>query len=140
MSESRDMDAPVTRRELHETLELWGGALAARLEGRFVGLERRMDGLEGRMDGLEGRMGGIEGRMDGIEGRMDGLEGRIVALFESFEARFMTELRAQVRGALEDVRAQVSAIDDKYNDLPARVGRLEAKVFPPRKPRRRRAS
>ena len=105
MSESRDMDAPVTRRELHETLELWGGALEARLEGRIVSLE-----------------------------------GRVVALFEFFEARFMTQLRAQVQGALEHVREQVSAIDDKYTDLPARVGRLEAKVFPPRKPRRRRAS
>jgi hypothetical protein len=111
MSESRDMDAPVTRRELHETLELWGGALEARLEGRIVALEERFFGLE----------------------------GRVVALFESFEARFMTQLRAQVQGALEDVRGQISAIDDKYKDLPARVGRLEAKVFPPRKSRRRRA-
>lgn len=106
MSESRDMDAPVTRRELHETLELWGGALEARLESRIV----------------------------------VSLERRIVALFEMFEARFMSELRSHVQGALEDVRGRVSAIDDKYKDLPARVGRLEAKVFPPRKPRRRRAS
>ena len=35
MSTDDDMDKPVTKRELHEALGLWGGALEARLEARL---------------------------------------------------------------------------------------------------------
>lgn len=119
MTEPRDMEAPVTRRELHETLDLWGGAFEQRM------LER----MDERFQVFEHRFRALEERVD----------RRIVALFEHFEARFMTDMRAQVRGALEDVTGRISAVDDKYGQLPARVTRLEAKVFPPKKPRRRRA-
>ena len=30
-----DMDKPVTKRELHEALEVWGGALEARLDAKL---------------------------------------------------------------------------------------------------------
>lgn len=34
-SSDDDMDKPVTKRELHEALEVWGGALEARIDARF---------------------------------------------------------------------------------------------------------
>jgi hypothetical protein len=97
MNETRDMDAPVTRRELHEALEIWGGALEQRLEQR--------------------------------------IEQRIIiavkALLEAQEARLVEELRAQARGSVDRLSDRIGAIDDKYQDLPPRVARLEAKVFAP---------
>jgi flagellar biosynthesis/type III secretory pathway chaperone len=80
-----DMSAPVTRGELREELalfdqklELWGGALLARIT-------------------------------------------------ES-EQRLLTELGRHTRAIQEAMTAQISVIDEKYADLPARVRRLEAKV------------
>jgi hypothetical protein len=93
MSETLDMDAPVTRRELHEALEIWGGALEQRIEQRIV--------------------------------------IAVKALLETQEARLLEELRAQARGSVDRLSDRIGAIDDKYQDLPPRVARLEAKVFAP---------
>ncbi len=89
MSETLDMDAPVTRRELHEALEIWGGALEQRI---IIAVK---------------------------------------ALLETQEARLLEELRAQARGSVDRLSDRIGAIDDKYQDLPPRVARLEAKVFAP---------
>ena len=40
MTNEPDMEAPVTRRELHEALDIWGGALIARMDQR---LEQRLE-------------------------------------------------------------------------------------------------
>jgi hypothetical protein len=65
-------------------------------------------------------------------------------MMRAMEARLMAELGRLVTTIDESFRSQFGALDDKYADLPARVGKLEAKVFPPtaappRRARRRRA-
>jgi pyruvate/oxaloacetate carboxyltransferase len=50
------------------------------------------------------------------------------ALFE----RLLTELARHVRASQEALSKQISALDDKYADLPARVHHLETAVFGPR--------
>lgn len=112
MTESRDMDAPVTRRELHETLDLWGNAFEQRIERRF------------------------ENFMAGVKALFEAFEVRLVEM----EARLMRELRSQTKASEDELASRPVAVDEQYKDLPARVTRLETKVFPPRKPRRRRAS
>ena len=65
MADGDDMDpddAPVTRRELREELkrfatkedlEIWGGALEARLEARFEAkLDAKLDAVEGRLGAM----------------------------------------------------------------------------------------
>jgi hypothetical protein len=42
-----EMDKPVTKRELHEALSTWGGALEAKLEAKLDKLEAR---LEAKLD------------------------------------------------------------------------------------------
>lgn len=49
------------------------------------------------------------------------------ALFE----HLMTELSRHAKAVQESLPTQVSAIDDKYADLPARVSHLETAVFAP---------
>jgi chaperonin cofactor prefoldin len=50
------------------------------------------------------------------------------ALFE----RLLTELARHTKASQEALSTQVSAIDDKYADLPTRVNHLEAAVFAPK--------
>jgi hypothetical protein len=105
MADTTDMSTPVTRGELRAELaplatkaelaplatkaelELWGGALLARIEQRINSLEQRL----------------------------------------------LTELARHTRAISESMSMQISAIDDRYTDLPRRVRRLEAKVFPPKR-------
>lgn len=90
-----DMDKPVTKRELHEALEIWGGALEARLDAK-------------------------------IDSKLDAMGARLSA-----------ELAQHTNRILDTMYEVTGAIDEKYSDLPARVTRLEAKVFPPKRQRRR---
>jgi hypothetical protein len=93
-ADATDMSTPVTRGELKEELakfeikldqklELWGGALMARIADS----ERRM----------------------------------------------IAELARHCSAMQEVLSKQISTIDEKYSDLPARVRRLETKVFTPRR-------
>jgi ribosomal protein S17E len=50
--------------------------------------------------------------------------------------RITVEIGRAVRAAMESARISVNAVDDQYRDLPARVARLEAKVFAPKRRRR----
>jgi hypothetical protein len=90
-----DMDKPVTKRELHEALEIWGGALEARLDAK-------------------------------IDSKLDAMGARLSA-----------ELAQHTNRILDTMYEVTGAIDETYSDLPARVTRLEAKVFPPKRQRRR---
>lgn len=71
MTASEDMSTPVTRGELREELwqfearlearfdhklEMWGGALLARMESFEMRMETRMQSFETRMQSLETRM------------------------------------------------------------------------------------
>ena len=108
MSESRDMDAPVTRRELHEALDLWSGAINARTAAEIAESEKRV-------------------------------LGAVQIMFEASEQRLLRELRSQTQGSEDELASRLVAVDQQYKDLPARVTRLEAKVFAPPTRKRRRA-
>lgn len=121
MSESHDMDAPVTRRELHEALETWSGAIAARTA---VQIETAIE--------------------TAIERSEQRLLGAMKQLIEASEQRLMNELRSQTKGSEAELATRLVAVDQQYKglpervsqleaDLPPRVTRLEAKVFAPRK-------
>lgn len=96
MSESHDMDAPVTRRELHEALETWAGAIISRLETTLERFALKQD-------------------------------------LAAMEQRLMMELRRHTKASEIELAGRLVAVDQQYTDLPARVTRLEAKVFAPRK-------
>jgi len=103
----------VTKAELEERLaplatkielEHWGGALLARItagEQRTIRLEHRIDELEHRM----------------------------IKRIEGSERRLLTELARHAQAIQEAMSTHISVIDEKYADLPARVKRLETRVF-----------
>ena len=132
MLDSTDMSTPVTRGELRDVLaqvlaplatkvelEMWGGALLARIESG----ERLLKQLAERLVSGEQRL---------IE-RLVSTEQRLIERIDGTEQRLLTELARHTSAAQEDMSTQISVIDDKYDDLPVRVSLLEATVFPPRR-------
>jgi phage shock protein A len=153
MADATDMSTPVTRGELRAELaqfeqtleqklaqrlaplatkaelEVWGGALLARIESGEQRLLERIDGHGQRIDRLEQRFDRLEQRFDRFEQRFDAFEQR----FDGFEQRLLTELARHTQAIHESMSMQISVIDEKYADLPPRMSRLEAEVFAPKR-------
>jgi hypothetical protein len=113
MSESNDMEAAVTRRDMQNAFELWSKALMDKMEAIVTTSERRMLSA------------------------MSLLEVRVTSAMHDLEARLLSELARATRASEEELTSRVSVFDDKYRDLPDRVARLEAKVFSAPKRKRR---
>jgi hypothetical protein len=95
-----DMTVSVTRGELQEAL---------------APLQRQISQLEVNL----GLWGG------GLLARIESGEKRMLERIEASEQRLLDELGRHINAAFEAVSAQISAVDEKYADLPARVRRLE---------------
>ena len=118
-SEHSDMSSPVTRGELREELS----KLEQKFEQKFVTREELYRDFPTK-DDLRNELAKYATKQD-----LDTWGG---ALLE----RMTVEIGRAVRAAMESVRISVNAVDDQYRDLPARVARLEAKVFAPKRRRR----
>ena len=114
MSEFPDMDAPVTRREMYEALETWGGAFERRL----------LDAMKAMFDAIERRFTAFEQRFTAFDLR-----------FDAFEKRMHGEIKQLTKGSEQELAARLVAVDEQYRDLPPRVSKLEAKVFAPKRRR-----
>jgi len=110
MSDSSDMSTPMTRGEF------------AQFEIRF---EQRLAQLATKAE-LEVWGGALLARIESGEQR---LLARLLERIDSSEQRLLAELARHTRASSEDMSAQIAVIDEKYADLPPRVGRLETKVF-----------
>jgi hypothetical protein len=139
-----DMSSPVTRGEFEDrlallatkddlktSLEIWGGALLARIESSE---QRSIQSMQACMQALEQRM---DEKMQALEQRMDGnmqaLEQRMCGSMQSLEQRLLDELGRHTRAVQESMQQQIAVLDDKYGALHGRVKRREAKAPPPRK-------
>ena len=141
MTTSSSMPTPVTRSELREELgqleqrfdgklEHWGGALLARIEAGEQRMLARIEAGEQRM------LTRIEDGEQRMLTRIEDGEQRTLARIEDGEQRMLADLARHARAIQEAVSTQISVIDDKYADLPARVRRFEATVVR-RRPRGR---
>lgn len=65
--------------------------------------------------------------------KLDLWGGALLARIAESEKRMIAELARHCNAIQEALLKQISAIDEKYRDLPARVRRLEAKAFPRRR-------
>jgi hypothetical protein len=75
-----------------------------------------------------------------FEERFSQQDERIQRLFKNAEGRLTRELREQLGAIDRDHFDDINKLEDKYRDLPNRVSKLEAAVFPapPAKRQRRR--
>jgi len=142
MMDSTDMSTPVTRGELLEALgqvkrelrqdiqeaiaplatkvelEMWGGALVARIQ-------------QG-----EQRIGNLERGQEQLIGLVQQTQQQI----QLSEQRLLAELARHTSAIHEAMRTEIKASFEPLADLPGRVSRLEAAVFGPKpgRPTRRR--
>ena len=92
------------------------------LRGEMHDLRGEMSGLRGEMSGLEnGLRGEMNGLENGLRDEMSGLRGEM----HGMEKRLSWEIGHGINAIGEMVRDQIRVIDEKYADLPGRVGRLE---------------
>ena len=91
------------RTEARANLEIWGGALLARIEARFDQCATRDELADTRKEIVE-------------------LRKEMLAM----EQRLGIDLARHVKAIQESLSVQVSVVDEKYADLPDRVTRLES--------------
>jgi exonuclease VII large subunit len=157
MSDVIDMSTPVTRGELRDELAQFETRIERKFDDKLDGLERKLDAkIDAKIDGLERK---FDDKLDGLERRFDdklddlerklnhnmGLWGEalaaqirqvavqiskeVAAQIAESEKRLLGELARHMQAGFESMTAQISAVDDKYKDLPARRARLEAQAF-----------
>jgi TolA-binding protein len=139
MMDSTDMSTPVTRGELQDALlqvkqehwrdlrevtaplatkvelDIWGGALVARIQHG----EQRLDNLERGQE------------------RLIGLVQQTQQQIQQSEQRLLAELARHTSAVYEGMRTQIKASTEPLDDLPGRVNRLETEVFGPAPGKRR---
>jgi hypothetical protein len=115
MSEPIDMDAPVTRREMHHALETWTAVI--------------IDNLIQRMTAM----------IEASESRLIQAMERFATKFElqALEVRLIAEVARHTSASTEELTSRLRVVDDQYRALPPRVDKLEAKVFAAPKRKRR---
>jgi chromosome segregation ATPase len=113
-----ELQAAIT--PLAAKLEMWGGALVARIQQG----EKRLDNLERGQD------------------QLIGLVQQTQQQIQQTEQRLLAELARHTSAIHEATRTQIKASTEPFDELPGRVNRLETEVFgpAPRDRRRRRRS
>jgi predicted AAA+ superfamily ATPase len=112
----RDMSSPVTHGELRDEL---------------AQLERRFDDKLGLWGGaLQAPIAATETRVFELARQIQATETRVLSelarQIQATETRVLGELARHTQAVLEAMTSQISAIDERYRDLPARTARLEA--------------
>jgi hypothetical protein len=111
MTDVIDMSTPVTRGELRDEL----AQLENRIDDKLDHLERKFDD---KLDHLERK----------FDDKLDLWGGALLARITESEKRLVGELARHTQAVLESMTKQISVVDEKYNDLPGRVVRLEVEV------------
>jgi exonuclease VII large subunit len=129
MLDATDMSTPVTRGELREEIAQLETRIDQKLERLETRIDQKLDNLETRidqkLDNLETR---IDQKLDNLGARLD---TRLDLWGGALLERLQTELARHTRASQEAMSTEISVIDEKYADLPARVTRLEATVLAP---------
>ena len=122
MAKRSDMSHPVTRGELREELAPYATKLDLERFATKVDLERFATKLD-----LERYATKLDLETWGFA-----LKDHLDANFARFAKQISDDLARQVRVIDERQRTEFVAVDDQYKDLPGRVAKLEAEVFPPK--------
>jgi hypothetical protein len=104
-----EFEATVAKLATKVELEMWGGALAARMDQMNHALRAEMDLREQRVD--------------------QRMELRFAELRQELRQELNVDLARHLGAALESVQTMIRGLDDKYTDLPPRVRALETAVF-----------
>jgi hypothetical protein len=96
-------------------LEIWGGALLARIEPGEQRLYERIESGEQQ-----------------LSERIKSSEQQLSERIDRTAQELHVDLARHATALYESMATLISASDEKYEDLPGRVSRLEARVFAPK--------
>ena len=127
-----DMSTPVTRGELREEL--------AQLDNKFTQLDNKFTQLDNKFAQLDNKFAQLDNKFTQLDNKLEIWGGALVARIQSneqridcvaqqiqsSEQRILAELARHAKAIQESVSTQITAVDEKYKDLPARVSRLES--------------
>jgi hypothetical protein len=117
-SDVTDMSTPVTRGELRDEL----AQLERRVDDKLDRLERKFDS---KLDLWGGALAAQISEL-AVQVRDLAVQVRDLALqTKESETRLLNELARHTHAISESMTKEISMVDEKYNDLPARVTRLE---------------
>jgi exonuclease VII large subunit len=132
MLDATDMSTPVTRGELREEIAQLETRLETRLDQKLENLETRLDQ---KLERLDQKFERLDQKFERLDQKFEHLEIRLETRLDLWGGalleRLMTELARHTRASQEAMSTEISVIDEKYADLPARVTRLEATVLAP---------
>lgn len=111
MPDEPDM-TPATRHDL----AIWAGAIIAQVQAQFEAQSRQMNELKAYVN-LE-------------------IARHSRANAEELKAYMDAEIASRIQGSTEELKAHMNALMEPSKDLPARVSKLEATVFAPKRKRR----
>jgi chromosome segregation ATPase len=138
-----DMSTPVTRSELREEIQRLDDRidrLDQKLEQRFAQMATKADLAQMATKADLAQMAtkaDLDQRFAQMVTKAD-LDQRLAQMATKADLeiwggalleRLLTELARHTKASQEALAAQISAIDDKYADVPARLNRLETAVF-----------
>jgi hypothetical protein len=138
-SDVADMSSPVTRGELRDEL----AQLESRIDDKFDRRERTFDDKFDRQERkLENNLGlwgealaaqirelAVQSRASAVQIKELGVQIRELAVqIKESEKRVLNDLARHTQAVFESMTKEISVVDEKYNDLPARVTRLEVEV------------
>ena len=110
LATKQELADAVSRLATKQELEMWGGALLARMDEKFELMEKRsLARMDEKFELMEKRS----------LARMDDR-------FELMEKRSLAQLAVHVKAIEETLGKAIGVVDEKYSDLPRRVKRLES--------------
>jgi hypothetical protein len=138
MANATDMSTPVTRGELRAELKRFATKADLKKFATKAELRQAVKKLATKAD-LEIWGGALWERINESERKLtetltetltESLTKKLKELLAETEQRLSADLAQHTKAHRESLSKDLSAMDDKYKSLPARVQRLEAKVFP----------
>ncbi|MDB4954162.1 MAG: hypothetical protein JWO36_1731 [Myxococcales bacterium] len=102
------------------------------LDHKVTGLDHKVTALDHKVTALDHKVTALDHKVDGLAQQVTGLSQQVADLPKQLSA----ELAQHVHVIGEQFRAQISVVDEKYQDLPRRVDKLETAVSAPKRKRR----
>jgi outer membrane murein-binding lipoprotein Lpp len=128
-SDVADMSNPVTRGELRDELAQLEHRIERKFDDKLDRLERKFDtnlGLWG--EALAAQIRELAAQTRELAAQTRELAAQLPAQIRESEKRLLNELARHTQAGFEAMTREISVVDEKYNDLPARVARLEVEV------------
>ena len=130
-----DLRRELSRFATKDDLEIWGGAIRSELRAEIKELDQSLRAEIKELD--QSLRAEIKELDQSLRAEMKVLDQSLRAEMKAMARALQAEMARLLRARIEQFQTSIGIFDERYRDLPPRVARVEAKVFPPKRTRRR---